>query len=166
MNQDHIVREQLLALLKGGHAYMPFEDAIAGFPIEAINQRPPHVPYTPWHLLEHMRIAQWDILEFVRNPAHRSPEWPAGYWPARDAEADEQAWNATIAAFQADLDALRALVQDPATDLYSDLPHAPGYTIMREILLVADHNAYHTGEFAILRQVMQTWPAAHSDELS
>jgi DinB superfamily len=157
MGTDDVVRQQLLALLRGGQAYMPFDQAIADFPLARINDYPPQVAYTPWHLLEHLRIAQWDILEFIRNPAHISPPWPEGHWPPPDARADEQAWANTIAAFRADLHALEALVADPATDLYTEIPHAPGYTILREILVVADHNAYHTGEFAILRQVMQTW---------
>jgi hypothetical protein len=151
------VREQLLALLRGGNAHMPFDEAIAKFPLAHINDYPPHVPYTPWHLLEHLRIAQWDILEFIRNPAHISPPWPEGHWPPRDARADADMWARTIAAFQADLHALQELVADPATDLYAPLPHAQDYTILREILVVADHNAYHVGEFAILRQVMETW---------
>jgi hypothetical protein len=154
---DDVVRQQLLALLRGGQAYMPFDQAIADFPVEHMNTYPPQVPYTPWHILEHLRLSQWDILEFIRNPAHVSPDWPEGYWPARDAQADAQIWANTIAAFQADLRALEALVADPATDLYAQIQHAPGYTVLREILVVADHNAYHTGEFAILRQVMQTW---------
>jgi len=157
MNRDQVVREQLLALLRGGHAHMSFDEAVAAFPITHINDYPAHVPYTPWHLLEHLRIAQWDILEFIRNPAHISPPWPEGYWPARETRADAHAWAGTIAAFQADLRALQELVADPTTDLDAPLPHAPEYTILREILVVADHNAYHIGEFAILRQVMETW---------
>jgi hypothetical protein len=136
---------------------MTFDEAVARFPIASINQRPPHVIYTPWHLLEHLRLAQWDILEFIQNPHHVSPEWPDGYWPARDEETDEEGWKQTINQFQADLAALADIVADPGTDLYADLPHAPGYNILREILVVADHNAYHIGEFAILRQVMGTW---------
>ncbi|MFQ5578613.1 MAG: DinB family protein [Anaerolineae bacterium] len=157
MNADSVMRRQLLALLRGGNAHMGFEQAVANFPAEHINRRPPHVSYTPWHLLEHLRIAQRDILEFIRNPNHVSPEWPAGYWPAPDAQTDEAGWRKTIADFQADLAALEELAQNPHTDLFGPIPHAPDYTIFREILLVADHNAYHTGEFAILRQVMQTW---------
>ena len=157
MSMDQVVREQLLALLRGGQAYMPFDQAVANFPPEHINDFPPHVPYTPWQLLEHLRIAQWDILEFIRNPDHESPPWPEGYWPPREASADSGMWTQTIAAFQADLQTLQAIVADPATDLYASLPHAPSYTIVREILVVADHNAYHIGEFAILRQVMETW---------
>jgi len=158
MSNDAVMREQLLALLRGGNAHMTFDEAVADFPVEYINRKPPHVPYTPWHLLEHMRLAQWDILEFSRDPKHRSPDWPEGYWPDRAEQADEARWRQTLQRFRADLEALQALVADPKTDLLSPLPHAPGYTLFREILLAADHNAYHIGEFAILRQVMQTWP--------
>jgi hypothetical protein len=162
MNSDQVVRARLLALLRGGQAFMPFDQAVADFPMEHINRHPPNVGYTPWHLLEHLRITQWDILEFIRSPAHVSPTWPDGYWPPPAALADPPAWQHTLAAFQDDLGALQAMVTDPATDLYGPLPHAPGYTILREILVVAEHNAYHIGEFAILRQVMGTWPARHT----
>ena len=158
MNSDQAVRRQLLALLRGGNAHMPFEAAIADFPMDAINTEPPDVPYTPWHLLEHMRLTQWDILEFIRNPDYVSPPWPEGYWPPRTTKADEAAWKKTLSDFAADLEAVEAMVEDPETDLYSPIPHGDGQNILREALLVADHNAYHTGEFAILRQVMGTWP--------
>ena len=112
---------------------------------------------SPWYLLEHIRITQWDILEFVRDPDHVSPAWPEGYWPPKGQEAAGPRWQDTIQAFRSDMEALEAMVQDPATDLYAGLPHAAGYTVLREILLVADHNAYHIGEFAVLRQIMGTW---------
>ena len=159
MNSDKVARDQLLALLRGGNAHMPYDQAVADFPMTEINTRPPNVPYTPWHLLEHIRLAQWDILEFIKNPQHVSPPWPDGYWPDRDEHADEAAWHKTIASFRADLKALQDIVQDPNTDLTAPIPHAKDYTIFREILVVSDHNAYHIGEFAILRQVMGTWPA-------
>jgi hypothetical protein len=143
---------------------MTFDEAVANFPMERINDRAPNVPYSPWHLLEHMRIAQWDILDFVRNPNYAEMRWPDDYWPAPDATADAAAWNETLRAFRADFEAVCALVSDPATDLYATIPHGDGQTILREALLVADHNAYHTGEFAILRQVMGTWPADHDGE--
>jgi hypothetical protein len=158
VNAEKVIREQLLALLRGGNAHMVFDEAVADFPMERINTRPPKVPYTPWHLLEHIRIAQWDILEFIRNPHYVSPPWPEGYWPDRDAKADEAAWRKTIESIRADRRALEEMVLNPDTDLYSPIPHGNGQTIFREILLVADHNAYHIGEFAILRQVTQTWP--------
>lgn len=159
MSADRVLREQLLALLRGGNAHLTFEQAVAGFPLDHLNTRPPQVSYTPWQLLDHVRIAQWDILEFVRNPAHVSPPWPEEYWPPLEEEADARRWAETLRAFRADLKALQDMVADPATDLLAPLPHALGYTLLREILLVADHNAYHLGEFAILRQVMGTWPA-------
>lgn len=152
------MRERLENLLRGKGAHLTFDDAIADFPAGAINARPPNVPYTFWHLIEHMRIAQWDILEFVRNPNHVSPEWPEGYWPAPDAETDGEGWQRTIDAFHTDLEGVIEIANDTSLDLNAELPHAPGYTYLREVLLVADHNAYHTGELAILRQVMDLWP--------
>ena len=157
METDTALREQLLHLLRGGNAHMTFDEAVANFPMDAINWRPPNVPYTPWHLLEHLRRAQWDILDFIRNPNYREMQWPDDYWPAPDAQADTAAWEQTIATFHADLNAIEDLVNDPQTDLSATVPHGDGQTILREILLVADHNAYHIGEFAILRQVMGTW---------
>lgn len=154
------MHDHLLNLLSGKGAHLTFDEAVADFPPEFINVRPPNVPYTSWHLVEHMRITQWDILEFVRNPQHVSPSWPAGHWPAPDAQADEETWNQTINDFHADLEEVKNLVRDPSADFLAELPHAPGYTLLREVLLVADHNAYHTGELAILRQVMGTWPAS------
>jgi hypothetical protein len=154
-----ILRDQLLELIDGQGAHLPFEAAVAGFPDHAINERPPNVPYTPWHLLEHIRIAQRDILEYIRDRAYLAPSWPEEYWPARDATATPGQWTATIAGIRADQQALRDLVADPATDLLATIPGTPGHTILREVRLVGDHNAYHLGEFAILRQVMGTWPA-------
>lgn len=159
MNADQVMREQLLALLRGGNAHMGLEGAVVDLPLEQINTKPPNVPYTFWHLLEHVRIAQWDILEFVRDPGHVSPGWPDGYWPAPDEQADPALWEKTLNDFRADLKALEALVMDPKTDFFAPIPHAPTYTIFREVVLVADHNAYHIGEFAILRQIVNAWPA-------
>ncbi len=160
MDNEFALRKQLLSLLRGGNAHMPYDAAVADFPMQAINQRPPHVSYTPWHLLEHLRLTQWDILDFIRNPHYVSRNWPDDYWPARDAQTDEAGWRATIAGFQTDLKSLDSLVTNPSTGLTAELPHAPGYTILREILTVTDHNAYHIGEFAILRQIMGTWPSS------
>lgn len=158
MTSDQILRAHLITLLQGKGAHLTFEDALANFPMEHINTRPPNVGYTPWHLVEHLKIAQWDILEYIRNPKHVSPQWPVGYWPSPDVQADAGTWKNTIQAFRDDLHALIELVKNPATDLYALIPHGyDGHTILREILLVADHNAYHIGEFAILRQVMNNW---------
>ena len=152
------LREQVLEMLAGEGAHMPLEEAVAGFPDDAINARPPNVPYTPWHLLEHIRIAQHDILEYVTNRAYLEPSWPEEYWPPLGATTTPAGFAATLEGFRADRAALRALVADPATDLLAAIPGTPGHTLLREIRLVADHNAYHVGEFAILRQVMGTWP--------
>jgi len=157
MESETELRKQLLALLRGGNAHMGFDDAVADFPIEAINTNPPNVPYTPWHLLEHLRLTQWDILEFIRNPGYVSPKWPEGYWPSKQKQADRTEWEETIRKYKADLADLEEIVMNPATNFTADLPHAPGYNVLREIQLVSDHNAYHIGEFCILRQVMGTW---------
>ncbi len=161
MNADEVLRAQLLTLLQGRGAHMPFDEAVADFPMEHINTRPPGVPYTMWHLLEHLRFAQRDILDFVREPGYEEPRWPDDYWPPRDAMADQAAWERTIAAFREDLVAVQALVSDAGNDLSAPLPYDRGYSLLREVLLVADHNAYHVGEFAILRQVLGAWPAGH-----
>jgi hypothetical protein len=157
MDTQKIVRQQLLDLLRGGNAHMSFDQAFDHFPMEAINVSPPGSDYTPWRLLEHIRIAQRDILEFVRNPNHKSPPWPAGYWPEKGLSAGPQIWEHSLQSFWADLHAMQAIVEVPQTDLLSEMPHAPGYTLLREVLVLADHNAYHMGEFAMMREVMRTW---------
>ena len=163
MAASDILREQLLALIDGHGAHLPFDAAVADFPDDAINRLPPNVPYTPWHLLEHIRIAQRDILEYIRNRAYLAPTWPEEYWPARDATATPEQFALTVEGFRSDGAALHALVADPATDLLATIPNTPGHTILREVRILADHNAYHVGEFAILRQVMGTWPPDRSE---
>jgi len=153
-----VVRDELLRLLGGRDARMPFESAVADFPDEAINRRGPNVAVTPWHLLEHIRFAQVDILRYIRDRDYLEPSWPDEYWPARDATTTPDGFAATIAAIQADRRALQAIVADPGTDLTATIPGTPGHSIVREIRIVAEHEAYHIGEFAILRQVMGTWP--------
>lgn len=158
---DAALRHQLAEHLDGVGAHMPFDEAVADFPDEAINARPPNVDYTPWHLLEHLRLTQADILDYVVNEAYVERSWPADYWPAADATATRSMFDRTIRDFRADLAALRALVLDPTRDLFAVLPGTPGHTLLREARIDADHNAYHVGEFAILRQVMGTWPEGH-----
>ncbi|OPY64213.1 MAG: DinB superfamily protein [Syntrophorhabdaceae bacterium PtaU1.Bin034] len=153
-----ILREELLALLEGGNAHMSYGDAVAGFPMEDINRRVPHGSYTMWHLLEHMRIVQWDILEFTRNPEHVSPDFPDGYWPAPDKKATPAMWDKTVKGFRDDLDAIQGIVRDPKTDFFGPIPHARDYTVLREMLLVADHNAFHVGELVALRRVLNMNP--------
>ena len=158
MTDTDDLRKQLIRLLDGVDARMPFDDAVADFPDDAINVRPPNVDYTPWHLLEHVRLTQADILDYIVNRDYVEIEWPVEYWPARDTTATPRQFAETIAAFHRDLAALRAIVDDPTTDLFATIPGTPGHTILREVRIVGDHNAYHVGEFAVLRQVMGTWP--------
>jgi len=157
MNRDQSLREHLLYLLRGGGAHLNFDSAIADLPAKLRGAKPAGAPHTPWRLLEHMRIAQWDILEFSRNPKHVSPEFPDGYWPAGDAPPDAQAWDRSVAAFRADLQAMQNLVSDPATNLFEPIPHGDGQTILREALLVADHNAYHLGQLVVVRRALGAW---------
>ncbi len=154
MDANREVREQLVDLLRGGNAHMTFSDAVSGFPLKEINRRLPHATYTIWHLLEHMRIAQWDILEFVRNPDHISPDFPDGYWPKVDQMATVTQWKKTVKGFQGDREAMEKLVKDPKTNLFRLIPHAKDYTVFLEILTLADHNAYHIGEFVSIRRLL------------
>jgi hypothetical protein len=151
------VREHLLELLGGGHAHLDFEKAIAGLPVELCGAKPPGLPHTPWRLLEHMRIAQWDILRFSIDPKHISPEFPDGYWPEGDSPPDSDAWEQSIEAFRVDLRAMMDLVANPETDLFKPIPHGQGQTILREALLVADHNAYHLGQLVVVRRLLGAW---------
>ncbi|HEX8176857.1 MAG TPA: DinB family protein [Pyrinomonadaceae bacterium] len=155
MTTDKALREQLLYLLGGGGAHVDFEAVVKDFPLEIINRKAEHMPYTPWQVLEHMRIAQWDILEFSRNGAHVSPPWPEGYWPEEGLEADEDGWNRSVEAFRSDLEAMKRLVEDPSTDLFAPIAHGDGQTILREALLVADHNAYHLGVLFTLKRLLK-----------
>jgi DinB superfamily len=157
---DHtILRQHLVDLLRGGHAHVTFEKAIAGLPASLRGTRHPSLPFTPWGLLEHMRIAQWDILEFSRDAKHVSPQWPEGYWPAAGGPANDGAWKASVKAFQRDLIQMEKLVKNPATPLFARIPHGTGQTILREAMLLADHNAYHIGQLVVLRRLLGAWDA-------
>jgi hypothetical protein len=159
---DRLLRRQLIGGLNGAEAHMSFEEAVAEFPAEAMNRRPPNVPYTPWHILEHLRITQWDILEYIRDSSHyKAPNWPEDYWPERFAETSVDGWQQTVDGFVADRKAIEAILLDGSTELSAPLPQTPGHTIVREVRLLINHNAYHIGEFAILRQVMDTWGPSH-----
>lgn len=154
---EQALREHLVYLLKGGGAHLNFEQAIADLPRELRGKKVEGAPHTPWRLLEHLRICQWDILEFSRHPGHKSPKFPEGYWPPTDAPPDDVAWDNSIQAFRDDLQAMIALVTNPATDLFAPIPHGDGQTILREALLVADHNAYHLGQLVFLRRCLGAW---------
>lgn len=154
-DRDRSLRGHLLFLLRDGGAHLKFEEAVKDFPAELYNARAEGVAYTPWQLLEHMRIAQWDILEFSRSAAHVSPDWPDGYWPDKAKEAGEDDWRRSVEGFQSDLSEVVALIEDENNDLYAAIPHGDGQTLLREALLVADHNAYHLGALFTLRRALE-----------
>jgi hypothetical protein len=157
MDQTQSLRAHLVELLDSGHAHLDFEAAIADLPARLRGAKPAGLPHTPWRLVEHMRIAQWDILRFSVDPGHVSPEFPGGYWPDGDAPPDSKAWDRTVRSFRADLKAMKELVSDPSTDLFRPIPHGTGQTILREALLVADHNAYHLGQLVTVRRLLGAW---------
>lgn len=158
MSLEKTVREQLAEYLAWGKAHATLEAAVRDFPPAHYNTIISPIPYSAWQLLEHIRIAQWDILDFVRNPGYRQPVWPDDYWPDSRRQATAAGWKRTLRQIQADREALAALLADPAVSLTEPLPHAPGYTLLREILLVADHNAYHIGQLVLLRRLLNIWP--------
>ena len=150
-NQE--LREHVLYLLRGGGAHISVEEAVADWPEKLRGVKPTGAAHTAWQLIEHMRIAQWDILEFSRNAKHVSPDFPSGYWPATEAPPEAAAWDKSLDAFRADLKAMEQLVEDVKTDLFARITHGEGQTILREALLVADHNAYHLGQLVLLRRL-------------
>jgi hypothetical protein len=155
--QEKLLRQHLVSLLRSENAHVNFNAAIAKLPAKLRGVRPAGASHSPWEVLEHIRLAQWDILEFSRNPKHVSPAWPAGYWPPDPAPPDSKAWDKSVKSVQADLEAMIALVEEPKTDLFARIPHGEGQTILREALLVADHNAYHVGELVLLRRLLGAW---------
>ncbi len=157
---DRLLRNRLVELLKGRGAHMPLEAAVKDFPMDRINEEPPQVSYSCWHLVEHIRRTQKDILDYVVDENYEEMKWPDDYWPAQDMEADEQMWKETLQGYEDDLAVLIKLVEDEQTDLWAPVMNDPNkqHTLVREVLIVADHTAYHTGELGILRQVMGTWP--------
>ena len=151
------LREHVAYVLGGGGAHAGFDQAVEKMPEPLRGVRPEGAAHSAWELVEHMRIAQWDILEFSRNSGYASPQWPEGYWPKSAAPPDPAAWDRSVTRFRADLKALRELVEDPATDLFARISHGDGQTVLREALLAADHNAYHIGELVLLRRLLGAW---------
>ena len=152
------LRKHVTDLLKGGSAHVQFMDALEEFPPNKRGTFAPGLPHTGWQLLEHSRIAQWDILEFSRNPKHVSPGFPEGYWPKTPGPPTEAEWEKSVQAFQHDLDEMVELVKNPHTDLFAKIQHGDGQTILRQALVLADHNAYHLGQLVDLRRALGTWP--------
>jgi hypothetical protein len=155
---DQSLRDHIIYLLEGGGAHLRFEQAFADLPANLRGSKPDRLPYTPWRLLEHLRICQWDILEFSRNPGHKSPSWPEGYWPIGDAPPGEDDWDRSLETFRGELHEMVDLVRSPATDLCAAIPWGDGQTILREALLLADHNSYHLGQMVVLRTLLGSEP--------
>jgi uncharacterized damage-inducible protein DinB len=157
---NRALRQHLIFLLTDGGAHAKFDDVIAAIPAKLRGQTPAAMPHSPWMLLEHMRIAQWDILEFSRNPKYKSPEWPESYWPPTEAPPNAAAWNESVKDFRKDLKSLENLIANPKTDLFAKIPWGDGQTILREALLVADHNAYHLGQLVDILRLLGVWSKA------
>lgn len=151
------LREHLIALLSGGQAHATFEDAIKDLPSKLRGTKPEHFPHSPWMLLEHLRIAQHDILEFSRTEKHESPKWPEGYWPKSAEPPSTDAWTKSVNQFKSDLKAMQDLIKNPKTDLFAKIPWGDGQTILREALLLADHNAYHIAQVVDVRRLLGAW---------
>lgn len=154
---DKALRQHIVNFIRGGHAHATFDAAIKNLPVDLRGKRPKGAEHSPWEILEHLRIAQWDILDFSRNPKYQHLPWPEGYWPATAAPPDAKAWDKSVRAFRKDLKTFCALIADAATDLYARIPHGDGQTILREALLIADHNAYHVGQLVLVRQLLGAW---------
>ena len=149
------LRQHLVNVLTKAEAHIDLESSLKDFPHELRGKKPEGSPHTPWQLLEHIRIAQWDILEFSKDARHKSPKWPDDYWPKTEAPPDDKAWDKSVKEILADLKAMTELVNDPKRDLFTALPHGDGQTLLREVLLVADHNAYHLGQIVLLRRILE-----------
>ena len=155
MKKPDLLRQHVINLLTKAEAHAELESSIQDFPVKLRGVKPEGAPHTPWQLLEHIRIAQWDILEFSKNGKHKSPKWPDDYWPKTEAPPDEHAWDKSVKQILADLKAISDLVSDPEKDLLAPIPHGDGQTLLREALLVADHNAYHLGQLVMVRRILE-----------
>jgi hypothetical protein len=154
---DKALRQHVVTLLSGKGAHVDFRRAVVRIYPKFRGAYLDGLPHSLWELVEHIRIAQWDILEFCRNPKHVSPKWPEGYWPKRGEQPSEKAWDASIRRCVRDLNAFKKLVLNPKTDLFAKIPHGDGQTILREALLAADHTAYHTGQIVLVRSAFGIW---------
>jgi len=155
---ETILRDYLRRALNWHESHVDWKKAVEGVPAKLQGKRPAGAEHSPWEVLEHMRLATWDILEFSRDPKHESPDWPSGYWPKKPAPPNAAAWGKSVKSLERDLDAMGKLVTDPKMDLLAPIPGGTGQTILREALLIADHNAYHVGELVLVRRLLGCWP--------
>lgn len=155
MDQHQILTNELIKLLEGRGAHATLKDALANVPADMRGVKPNNLPYSIWQLAEHIRIAQWDMLEFCKDSSHKSPKWPDGYWPEESSPADDATWEKTIEEINTDQNEFIALLK--SEDIYARLPHGTGQSILREALQIADHTAYHTAEIILLRRLLGIW---------
>ena len=156
-DSDRSLREHVAKLLDGGQAHVEMDTVVDKISFDDLSRKPEGAPWTLWELFEHIRIAQWDILEFSRSAEHESPEFPKGYWPAEPAPSNADAWAQSVASFRRDLEAMKAMVLDPHVDLHTKIAHGDGQTILREAMVTADHNAYHLGEMVLMMKMLGSW---------
>ncbi len=157
MDNQKQLREHLVQLLKGGQAHASIEDAVKGLPFELTGVKPTHVPYSVWQLLEHIRIAQWDIVQFSHKADHVSPKWPDEFWPKNPKPESEKVWHDTLHKIQKDRKQMIDSISDSKQDLYTAFPYGDGQTLLREALLIVDHTSYHTGEIILVRRLLKAW---------
>lgn len=157
MPHEPILRQQLAELIRGGNAFTPLEHALENIPYNKTGIVPEGLPYSLWQLTEHLRITQHDIYDFCINPEYQPIKWPDAYWPASTAPENEQAWQQTTRQVLADRQQMIQLVEDSRKELYAPFPHGDGQNLLREALLVAEHNAYHTGQIVLVRRLLGIW---------
>ncbi len=157
MNTDKLLRQELINYLKKPHTHMSLQDALKDFPMERINDNPQGVPYSFWEMLEHIRISQWDMIDFMQNENYKEIEWPKDYWPSNEIKATKEMWDKSIEKFNDDLKILEKIIENPENDLHAPIKHGSGQTILREVLQIIDHNGYHIGELIIMRRNLNTW---------
>lgn len=154
-NEHKILTDEVVHLLQGGNAHAHIDKALAGLPKNLRGARPDKLPYSIWQLVEHIRIAQWDMLEFSKDGSHESPKWPDDYWPKETEPGSDEAWEKSVEQINKDLDEFVGLVK--TGDLYSKIPHGDGQTLLREALQAADHMAYHVAEIIVIRRLIGAW---------
>jgi hypothetical protein len=157
MDHDKLLRQQLAKTIDWNEAHADLSAAVKDFPAKLRGQAPDGLPHSAWQLLEHIRLALWDILEFSRDAKHKSPKWPEGYWPKTAAPPSDKAWDESVKAILKLQEEFRKLVNDPSHDLFKPLPHGDGQTLLREVLLAADHGAYHLGQLVLVRRALGAW---------
>jgi hypothetical protein len=155
---NKLVIKNLIDLIEKGNAHVSLDKALSDTPFSLLGEKPGGLPYSIWQLAEHIRIAQWDILEFSRDASYVSPEWPAGYWPKENAPKSEEEWQNCILAIGKDRKAFSELIRNSGDSLEKSFPHGDGQSLLKEALVLADHNSYHTAEIIILRRLLNAWP--------